>query len=38
MSEAQHKEKKRIEDAGGIYLEIKDFPSFREWYKINFEI
>lgn len=37
MSEAQHKEQKRIEAAGGIYFLAKDFPAFFEWYNKTFD-
>ncbi len=32
MSEAQHKEKARIEGAGGVYVVAKDMEGFLTWY------
>ncbi|OJU26842.1 MAG: hypothetical protein BGN92_07130 [Sphingobacteriales bacterium 41-5] len=32
MSEAQHRERARIEAAGGIYLVVKDMQSFYDWF------
>lgn len=32
QSEHQRKEQARIEQAGGIYLIVKDFPTFHNWY------
>lgn len=36
-SPEQIAEKERIEKAGGKYFEAKDFPTFRQWYKDEFE-
>ncbi|TAN14112.1 MAG: hypothetical protein EPN37_12295 [Chitinophagaceae bacterium] len=38
MSEFQHKERERIEKAGGLYFMAKDMPDFIKWYQSNFEI
>jgi hypothetical protein len=39
MSEAQIKEKKKVESAGGLYLVAKDFPGFLEqWTEAGFTI
>lgn len=38
MSEVQHKEKQRVESAGGLYYVAKDFPSFLEWWLTHFPL
>lgn len=37
LSKYQIKEQERITNAGGLYFVAKDFPSFLEYYKKNFE-
>lgn len=38
MSDAQHKEQKRVESAGGIYYVAQTMPSFLEWFKKTFPL
>ncbi len=37
LSESQIKQGEKIKAAGGIYLVVKDFESFYQWFVINFE-
>lgn len=38
MSEAQYKEKQRVENAGGLYFVARSFPEFLEFWLSHFPI
>jgi hypothetical protein len=38
MSEAQYKEKQKVEAAGGLYFIARSFPQFLEWWLQQFPL
>lgn len=38
MSEAQYKEKERVERAGGLYFVARSFPDFLQWWLEHFPL